>query len=208
MTQNHTKPAISHTWHLTDIQTHTHTSPSHKQGDTMTPSHSKELPGSILQLHCCKLLSLHHPLSHTVTARCLFDSFKMSPTSRSKWNPMERCRYFLTDFLVSVTHTKLSISAREWLNQGTKTEKLNNSSVCTSLSDVSRGASKAWKSAGSCGGVSLERLFRKPAFQLPFVPHNFSAFQKGKKNSFEMLLINYSAMQQAVNDSDTETPLC
>lgn len=63
----------------------------------MTQSHSKEWPGSILQLHCCKLLSLHNPLSHSVTARCLSDSFKMSPTSHYAQNGI---RWKETDFFI------------------------------------------------------------------------------------------------------------
>lgn len=61
----------------------------------MTQSHSKEWPGSILQLHCCKLLFLHYALSHTVTARCLSDSFKMFPTSHYAQNGI---RWKETDF--------------------------------------------------------------------------------------------------------------
>lgn len=141
----------------------------------MTWNHQKEWPESIPQLHCSKLLSC---VSHTGISCCLLQrvhpiQLKCLPLLAicSKQNPMERSMYYLTlFFLVAMIHPRLSISAREWLNEAMKSGRLNNSSA---QHQWCQSASKAWKCAGSWGGVSLERLLCKTAFQLPFVPHNF-----------------------------------
>lgn len=158
-------------------QAHPHISPLYKQGwynDLKPPKRVARINTSALLLQAF-VLCLPHRHSPLFASASPSDSVKMSPTShdilQTESNGKKRV---LSDtfllFSVAMIHPRLSISAREWLNEAMKSGRLNNSSAHPQWCES---ASKAWKCAGSCGGVSLERLLCKTAFQLPFVPHNF-----------------------------------